>query len=219
MTTEESRRIDRIFRDLKTSIETDVFPILQPTRPEGGYFGVVRTLLCYTDVLGLLLEGWSGERWKNGDKKGFATPKKAKDYIKKILSEIDEKYELNGDLFYEMYRHGTVHIYSPKKLISRKYPNKTVEWLIYKGEREQWDYYDGRSFKFRHLQIVKWRKNRFVLPVSITVFYEDLLFSMELFRKQAYESEELQKNFLGVANALDRVYDGTDDNFWEKVTG
>jgi len=219
MKNEEVERVNRILNDLKTSIETDVYPVLQPNRPEGGYFGVTRTLLCYVDILGLLLEGWSGKLKKNGDKDDFATPKKAKVYIKKVLSEVDELYELNGDLLYDMYRHGTVHIYSPKKLVSRQYPKKTVEWLIYKGGREQWDYYENKSFKFRHLQIIEWAKDKFVLPISILVLYGDVVVSIDLFRKMIYEdkSRKLLKNFLGVADALDTVYDGTKDKFWEKA--
>lgn len=220
MKNEEAKRIDRILNDLKTSIETDVYPVLQPNRPEGGYFGVTRTLLCYVDVLGLLLKGWNGKLKKNEDKDDFATPQKAKAYIKKILSEVDELYELNGDLLYDMYRHGTVHIYSPKKLVSRLYPKKTVEWLIYKGGREQWEYYENKSFKFSHLQIIEWVKDRFILPISILVFYNDVMVSIDLFRKMIYEdkSRKLLKNFLGVADALDTVYDGTKVKFWKWAT-
>lgn len=218
MKSEEAKRVDRILNDLKTSIETDVYPILQPNKPEGGYFGVTRALLCYVEALGLLLEGWSRKLKKNRDKDDFATAKKAKTYIKKVLSEVDELYELNGDLLYDMYRHGTVHIYSPKKLVSRQYPKKTIEWLIYKGEREQWDYYENKSFKFRHLKIIEWTKDRFVLPISILVLYTDVMTSINLFRKMIYEdkSGKLSKNFLAVADALDTVYDGTNDKFWEK---
>lgn len=92
MTNEQARRIDRIINDLVTSINTDVSPIIQPTRPEGGYFGVPRMVFCYIDFLGLLFSGWSGKKKKNGDKDDFATPQKAKTYIKKVLSQVDENY-------------------------------------------------------------------------------------------------------------------------------
>lgn len=218
MLNEHLKRIDRILSDIKTAIETDVFPVLQPTMREGGYFGATRTLLCYVDILGLLLEGWDGKMKDNGDKENFGTARKGKAYIKKVLSEVDDLYELNGDLFHEMYRHGTVHIHSPKKLKSREYPKRTVEWLIYKGQREEWEYYENKSIKFRHLQIYELSKNRYVLPISILVFYYDVLISIDLFREmiQAEKSGNLLKNFLTVADALDSIYDGTDDKFWEK---
>ncbi len=216
MTSEESRRIDRIINDLVTSINADVSPIIQPTKSEGGYFGVPRMVLCYIDFLGLLLSGWSGRKnKKTGNKEDFATSKKAKTYIKKVLSQVDELYGENGDLFYDMYRHGTVHIYSPKKMASRTEQNKTIEWLIYKGDREQWDYYENRSVKFRHLKIIEWEKDRFMLPISIFVLYKDLLVSIDLYRKMIYEdkSGELSKNILTVADGLDQHFDTTPHKF------
>lgn len=216
MTRKQSQRINRIINDLGTSIRNDIAPMIQPNNPEGGYFGVPRMVLCYINFLGLLFMGWNGEKKENGDKDNFATTKKAKDYIKKVLSQVDSLYKINGDLLYDMYRHGTVHIYSPKKLVSREFPKKTVEWLVYKGEREQWEYLENRSVKYRHLQIIEWPEDRFVLPVSILVLYRDLLVSIELYQKMIYadKSENLLKNILSVADALDKEYDGTPHNFW-----
>lgn len=218
MTTLQAQRLSRIFNDIVTSVNNDISPIIQPNRPEGGYFGVPRMVLCYIDFLGLLLEGWNGKKNKYGDKQDFATPKKAKDYIKKVLSLIDEPYGIWGDLFYDMYRHGTVHIYSPKKLVSRTDPDKTIEWLIYKGEREQWDYYEDRAVQFRHLKIIEWENNRFILPVSTIVLYKDLLVSIDLYRKMIYEdkSEDLLNKFLSVADALDNNFDSTTHKFWSE---
>ncbi len=216
MTKEEARRIERIINDLATSINTDISPIIKPGIPEGGYFGVPRMVLCYVDFLGLLYIGWSGKKKKNGDKDDFATPQKAKMFIKRVLSQIDELYGKHGDLFYDMYRHGTVHIYSPKKMVSRIESNKTIEWLLYKGDREQWDYYENKSVKFRHLEIIEWEKDRFMLPVSIVILYKDLLESIDLYRKMIYrdKSGELAKNLLVVADGLDQHFDSTSHKFW-----
>lgn len=215
----QAQRIDRILSDLVTSINTDISPIIQPNRPEGGYFGVPRMVLCCIDFLGLLLVGWSGKKKKNGNIDDFATSQKAKEYIKKVLGHVDNLYQKNGDLFYDMYRHGTVHLYHPKKLASKKYPIRTIEWLVYKGGREKWDYYESRSVKFRHLQIIKWDNNRFILPISIEVLFSDLLISIDLYRKMIYEdkSGELSKKLLSVADALDTVFDKTPHKFWEEA--
>lgn len=213
---EEAARINRIINDLATAITTDIAPIIQPGKQEGGYFGVPRTVLCYTDVLGLLYSGWSGKKDKNGNKVDFATPQKAKAYIKNILSQVDELYGENGDLLYDMYRHGTVHLHSPKKMVSRTEPNKIIEWLIYKGDREQWEYYENKAYKFRHLKVIEWKKDRYILPVSITILYRDLLVSLELYNKMIFEdkSGELAKNLLTVADGLDQHYDSTTHKFW-----
>lgn len=219
MTNAQSRRIDRIINDLMVSIRTDIYPIIQPNTPEGGYFGVPRMILCYVDFLGLLLSGWSGKKNKYGSKEDFSTAKKGKNFIKKVLSQIDDLYGVNGDLFYDMYRHGTVHIYSPKKLASREFPDKTIEWLVYKGDREQWDYYETKAVKFRHLQIIEWGKDRFILPVSTVILYRDLLMSIDLYRKMIYgdKSEGLAKRLLSVADTLDKDYDTTPHKFWEQA--
>ena len=215
MTSEQSQRINRIFHDLTDSATHDIAPIIQPTNPEGGYFGVPRMVFCYVDFLGLLYSGWSGKKKQNGDKDNFATPKKAKKFIKEVLSQVDGLYGEHGNLLYDMYRHGTVHIYSPKKMRSRANPNKTIEWLLYKGDREQWDYYENRSVKFRHLEIIEWEKDRFMLPVSILVLYRDLLVSIDLYRKMVFEdkSEKLAKNLLVVADGLDQHFDSTSESF------
>ncbi len=217
MTNEEARRIDRIINDLVTAINTDISPIIQPGKPEGGYFGVPRTVLCYIDVLGLLYSGWSGKKNKHGDKVDFATPEKAKIYIKKVFSKVDKLYADNGDLLYDMYRHGTVHLHAPKKMVSRTEPTKTIEWLIYKGDREQWEYYENRSVELRHLEIIEWEKDRFILPVSIVILFRDLLEAIDLYRKMIYrdKSGELANNLLAVADGLDQHFDSTLYKFWQ----
>lgn len=220
MTDSESRRIDRIINDLVVSINTDIYPIIQPNRPGGGYFGVPRMVFCYIDTLGLLFAGWNGKKDKSRNKKiDFATTKKAKDFIREVFAQIDELYRINGDLLYDMYRHGTVHIYSPKKLASKEFPDRTIEWLIYKGGREQWDYYEDKAVKFRHLKIIRWEENRFILPISIVVLYKDLLTAINLYRKMLYEDKtgDLTKKFLSVADALDKDFDTTPYKFWEEA--
>lgn len=217
MTREEAARINRIINDLATAITNDIAPIIQPDRPEGGYFGVPRSVLCYTDVLGLLYCGWSSKKDRHDNKIDFATPAKAKTFIKEVLSQVDKLYGENGDLLYDMYRHGTVHLHSPKKMKSKTEPNKTIEWLLYKGDREQWDYYESRSVKFRHLQIIEWETDRYMLPVSIVVLYKDLLVSLELYNKMIFDDTtgELAKNVIAVADGLDKHYDSTTHKFWQ----
>lgn len=208
---------DRAINDLVTSAQTDVLPILQPNRPEGGYFGVPRMVFCYVDFLGLLFCGWVNKKDKKGVKEDFATGPKAKKFIKEIFGKIYHLYEVHGDLLYDMYRHGTVHIYSPKKMISSKFPNRTIEWLLYKGERDSWGYYENKATKFRHLKIIEWSKDRFILPVSINVLYSDLIEAIVLYRQMVHDdnSKKLLKKFSEVANALDSDFDSTSHKFWK----
>lgn len=107
---------NRVINDLVTSLNTDVAPIINPSRPEGGYFGVPRSVFCYINFLGLLYAGWDGSKdQRSGEKKNFGSSNQAKNFIKEVLGKINKHYETNGELLYDVYRHGTVHIYSPKK--------------------------------------------------------------------------------------------------------
>ena len=206
---------DRVLNDLAVSIQTDISPIIQPNKSEGGYFGVPRMVFCYVDFLGLLYCGWI-KKYKNEQKQNFATSRKAIKFIREILGRIDRLYKTNGGLLYDMYRHGTIHIYSPKKLKSKKFPDRTIEWLLYKGDRERWDYYENRATKFHHLKIINWANNRFLLPVSINVLYADLIESMVLYRSIVHndKSGKLLKNFRTVAEALNNDFDSTPYKFW-----
>lgn len=128
--------------DLKKSIFNDVKPIIQPHEKEGGYFGVSRLVLCYVDYLGALYIGYNGETDRSGRKK-ISTVNKAKSYIKHVLSKVDPLYESYGDLLYEMYRHGTVHLYQPKTFINKD-TKETLSWLTHKGSRIAEDEYNGK---------------------------------------------------------------------------
>lgn len=134
MTQAEAQRVDKILNDLVTSINTDIAPIIQPNRLEGGYFGVPRMVLCCIDFLGLLLEGWSGKMKKNGNIDDFANSDKARKYIQKVLSQVDNFYGKNGDLFYEMYRHGTVHLYHPKNCLLKNIQTRPLNGWSTKGK-------------------------------------------------------------------------------------
>ena len=211
------QNFNRVIHDLATSINTDIAPIINPSRPEGGYFGVPRSIFCYIDFLGLLLSGWSGKKNKKGQKIDFSTSPKGKRYIKEILGQIDSLYSVNGDLLYDLYRHGTVHIYSPKKMVSSSNDQKTIEWLIYKGDRDSWQYYESKAVKLRHLEVTGLSSNRFVLPLSINILYSDLLESMELYSRLVDSDTLLLEKFSTVADALDSDHDSTPYDFWSNA--
>lgn len=197
--------VKRGLGDLLNSADLDIKPIIQPNIPEGGYFGVVRSVLCYIDYLGALYEGYDGKsKFTNGAQK-IATPKKAKKFIKEILGVVDEVYKSNGELLHEMYRNGTVHLYRPHRLKSSN--GKVLFWLVYKGPREYWTHYEHKSIKVKHLQICKWENKEYMLPVSINCLYEDLIESVQLYFERI-ESElkndvhDLLNNYSATIEAL-----------------
>lgn len=209
---------NRVINDLVVSLNTDVAPIINPSKPEGGYFGIPRSVFCYINFLGLLFGGWNGNKDKrSGEKMNFGSSSQAKRYIKEVLGKIDKNYVINGDLLYDVYRHGTVHIYSPKKMIANNDNDKTIEWLIYKGGRESWQYYENKAIKLTHLKTIKWSGDRFVMPLSINVLYDDLCESIDLYRRMVYEDKELLEKFSSVADALDNDHDVTKHDFWSQA--
>ena len=160
--------------DLKKSIINDVKPIIQPNQQDGGYFGVPRLVLCYVDYLGALYEGYHGETDRTG-RKVIAKSKHAKNFIKDVLGKVDPLYEKYGDFLYEMYRHGTVHIYQPKTFINSQ-TKETLSWVTYKGSRNADTQKYGEVY---HMQPKKMdNTTQWILPISITCLFDDLVASI-----------------------------------------
>lgn len=171
--------------DLKESIKNDIYPILQPEKEEEGYFGVACLVLCYIDFLGALYGGWKAEMFPKNKKfpegrKKIATSEKALCFIRKVLGSVDPQYQAqdNADLLYEMYRHGTVHLYAPKVL---KRNGRELRWLLYKGHREARKIVDRRALKLRHMQPIESDAVSDWLPVSINCLYDDLRAAIDEF--------------------------------------
>lgn len=101
-------------------------------------------------------------------------------------------------------------------MIAKNDTSKTIEWLIYKGGRESWQYYENKAIKLTHLRTIKWNGSRFVMPLSINVLYDDLHESIDLYRHMVYESKELLGKFSSVVDALDNDHDKTRYDFWSK---
>jgi len=184
--------------ELKEQILMEVVPILHLGQIQGGYFGVTRHILCFIDFLGALYSGYRAENFKK--KEDVAMSKKAIKFIKEIMGDIDTYYKLNGSLFYEMYRHGLVHLYQPKVFSQ---PNgKELYWLVYKGPRE------GALVKevsgVRHLGIVASPTNQNIeyLPVSINCLYYDLIQAIDLYISLLEKDKAFQRKFISAANII-----------------
>lgn len=195
--------------DLKQSIKNDIRPIIQPDREEGGYFGVARLVLSYIDFLGALYCGYERETDSKGPRK-IAQSSKAIRFIKDVLCSVDSLYGRNADLLYNMYRHGTVHLYEPKKL---KCGRRKLRWLLYKGQREDWVFADGPVLKVRHMEATKVDGNSYWLPVSITCLYDDLLASIDHFCRRLEREAALRDKWRKTANAL-CAFEDTTDRWW-----
>lgn len=198
------KEIERGLNDLKISAKTDIFPIINANKPEGGYFGVPRSVLSYVDFLGALYGGYGGETIGKTKRRNIATTRKAKTFLKDIFGEIYEPYREFGEIMYEMYRHGTVHLYRPNTLINEK--GDILEWLTYKsgdkGERAGFTKYESKVIYVHHTIPQRFAYGRHIFPVSINLLYDDLLSAIDLYFDKLKKDKDLVKKYSEVIDAL-----------------
>ncbi len=93
---------------LRVSIVNEVmdaalFHSRRARRKSGGFFSIPLLVFCYVDFLGSLR---------------FGLPAGSVKAIKFIKQYFPDRYRAYAELLYTMWRHGTVHEHSPKKLFS-----------------------------------------------------------------------------------------------------
>ena len=62
----------------------------------------------------------------------FAESAKAKAFLHDIFGRVDHNYAKYGDLLWEIYRNGPIHLYEPMRLRNQ---GRRVGWSIYKRPR------------------------------------------------------------------------------------
>lgn len=190
---------DYLTNDLKPSIINDVGPCIQPNQASGGYFAVPRLVLSYVDYLGALYHGYQGRR--NRGRRVFADQAYAKAFLRDVFGQVDGHYRLHGDLLWEIYRNGTVHLYQPLVLENG---GRVINWALYKGPRSSKVAMGGLPIAVlvTHLEPSWGAMNHWMLPVSITCLYEDLLQAADIYYRLVSTDQNLQINFRQVADAL-----------------
>jgi hypothetical protein len=91
---------------LLQTIENDIVAalVLHEERQLGGFYRIPRQVFCYVDYLGALCKGPP------------AATEKAMFFMDTYLATIDRRYKKFDRLIYEIWRHGTVHEFDPKRL-------------------------------------------------------------------------------------------------------
>lgn len=191
--------INYLTKDLKKSIENDVYPCLNLGHDEGGYFAVPRLVLSYVDYLGSLYNGYSGKTNKN-KRRIFTDNKYAKTFLNNIFSKVDSNYGKYGALLWEIYRNGTVHLYSPKTL-KDKNSNITIGWITHKLDRNA-KLDAPYNFQAEHLVPHDHGNNKWSQPISIKCLYEDLISSLDVYSTLISQQPSLEQNFIQTADAL-----------------
>ena len=194
--------VDYLKNDLKTSVLNDVFPCLQLNNQNGGYFAVPRLVLSYVDYLGALYHGYLG-RTNNNGRRIFADGRYAKAFLNDVFSIIDPNYKKHGDLLWEIYRNGTIHLYEPLKLENK---GKTIDWLVHKRSRIcTVPIKINQSFVYLnsvHLVPLQCFGSLWKQPISIDCLYKDLLCAIDEYANLISTNSVLELKFRQVANAL-----------------
>jgi len=189
--------------DLKVSIINDIGPCLSLGYDEGGYFAAPRLVLSYVDYLGALYHGYEGKS-DSKNRRIFADPKYAKNFLSNVFGRKDDGYKKYGDLLWEIYRNGTIHLYSPKSLkdIASK---RTVGWLIHKLERKAQlrdTFNEGMYFTATHLKPYDHGNGTWTQPISIKCMYEDLIYAIDRFAQIISTDHNLESKFRSTSDAL-----------------
>lgn len=178
--------VTRGLGNLRRSLEDDLLPVLQATmgRERGGFFIVPREVFAYIDFLGAVYAGYGGEADRAG-RRAIATPRKAKRFLAGVLGEVEPVYARYGPVAYDMFRHGTIHVYRPHAL--KRADGATIEWLAYKGERSNAPCrYERRVLSVSHLQPqeIDAAMQRWIMPLSINLLYEDLQRGIDVYEER-----------------------------------
>ena len=138
---------------------------------------VPRLVLIYVDYLGVLYHGYDSTK-AGSNRRKLSQGVYAKEFLKDIFGCIDSNYKLYGELLWEIYRNGTIHLYSPK-VLKDKNSDKTIGWLTHKGPRIG-VLGDDESL-LRHLVPHDLGNSLWEQPISIIVsLYEDLVSAIEI---------------------------------------
>lgn len=193
--------VDYLSMDLKQFVIEDITPCLQiGVKTRGGFFSVPKLVLTCVDYLGALYVGWNNERARDG-RPLFTSGSKAKAYIHNLFGEVYPEYKTHGDLLWEIYRHGTVHLNEPKVLLNGK---RTISWQLFKGDFKERTIIGGvptapgKSVQMSQTHLVPeivGLPGEWMLPVCTTCLYEDLLASIDEYVSLIQKDPNIEARF------------------------
>lgn len=184
---------------LAQTVINDVVPLLNT--PGGAPHAIAREIFCYIDYLGALYTG-------KDPAKDELQPVRLRfiKYMKEVMREVDGSYSRWAEVIYNMYRNGPVHEFDPKLLQNKE--GKFLGWFSYRGARyNQLVHCEGHSINVSHLNPFPswWDPNFYLLPVSTFCLIQDLLSSIEKFKKALREPSARIQPWNEAATILNRA--------------
>lgn len=194
--------VDYLLKDLSKSVVNDVKPCLQLGSEVGGFFAAPRLVLSYVDYFGALYHGYQG-RVSSG-RRIFADSSYAKRFLRDVFGLIDKNYAAYGDLLWEIYRNGTVHLYEPLMLENG---GKTMRWQIIKTPSPDRTVslpigHDRAFLALTHLVPMQVESTVWIQPISTGCLYNDLLQVIEKYSELLRNDTVLQLRFRSVMDQL-----------------
>ena len=138
---------------------------------------VLLLIFTYIDLLGYLY-------------KGNSSSTNAVEFIRKYLGRIDTRYNQVGGLLYYAFRHGLVHLATPKRIQFKD--GRIIDFLFaLVGQRED----NYKTNKVQELQSSGSRLEIYRITLNLTLLYEDLLNAIDLFSEDVKNNQELSDVF------------------------
>lgn len=152
----------------------------------GGFHSVPREVFCYLDYISAIRYG------ENSTTNAIR-------FIEKYLGKKNVRYKHYGKLLYEMWRHGTVHEFDPKRLkhSSKKY---SVGW--------QTNNDSGKEERACHLECFKvfGTSDTFLLNVNLFQLVDDFVGSVQALISELKQSKnkrvECQTSYTAISKQL-----------------
>ncbi len=152
----------------------------------GGFHSVPREVFCYIDYISAI-------------RYGANSTANAIQFIEKYLGKTNVRYRHYGKLLYEMWRHGTVHEFDPKRLkhSSKKY---SVSWQTNNDSAKRERGYNLECFK------VHGKNDAFLLNVNLFQLVDDFVQSVHMLIVELKKSKrirmECQNNYNEISRQL-----------------
>jgi hypothetical protein len=182
-----SQIIEYLEKDLLVAINNDLIAVLKYHEDGvGGFHSIPREVFCYIDYIAALRYGENSSI-------------NARRFIEKYLGDTNVRYKHLGKLLYEMWRHGTVHEFDPKRLkhSSKKY---SVGWQTNNDARKE--------ERACHLECFKvfGTNDRFLLNVNLFQLVDDFVHGIQLFIAELKKSSSIrskcQKNYTEISRQI-----------------
>jgi hypothetical protein len=180
--------VDYLEEDLVAVINNDLLAVLKFHEGGiGGFHSIPREVFCYIDYISVLRYGPPNSSTK------------AIQFIEKYLGSTNVRYKHYGKLLYEMWRHGTVHEFDPKRLkhSSKKY---SIGW--------QTNNDSGKEQRACHLECFKvhGETDAFLLNANLFQLIDDFIRGVHILiaelKKSKTKRTKSQKHYTEISRRL-----------------